>query len=178
MTLLCVQVHEKSLLLSLIPASLLLSNDPIIIIWYQILGCFSMFSLFIKDNLRIPYILIILLYLILIILQKLFKPIFHWNNQSNNQSNKQKFNNIPYYWKLSFVSLSIAGMFSLHQTELFIAQPQRYPDLYSALFAIYSTFNLIIMYFITIYWLYTSNEEMNENNEIEKNNNTKRKKNE
>eukprot|EP01031_Cornospumella_fuschlensis_P039071 gene39071-47533_t len=50
------QVHEKSLLLSLVPASLLCEGDADLGAWLQILGAFAMFPLLKRDGLSVPYV--------------------------------------------------------------------------------------------------------------------------
>ena len=42
-------------MLPLVPASLLVVDDPDLVLWLQLLGTFSMFPLLVKDKLRIPY---------------------------------------------------------------------------------------------------------------------------
>jgi alpha-1,3-glucosyltransferase len=49
------QVHEKSLLLSLVPAAFLLPCSPVDMMWFQISGTMTLFPLLIKDGQRIPY---------------------------------------------------------------------------------------------------------------------------
>lgn len=49
------QVHEKSLLLSLVPAAFLLPYSPVDMLWFQISGTMSLFPLLVKDGQRIPY---------------------------------------------------------------------------------------------------------------------------
>ena len=49
------QVHEKSLLLPLLPALLLLDVEPLLVGWFQLLGAFTMFPLLVRDGLRVPY---------------------------------------------------------------------------------------------------------------------------
>jgi hypothetical protein len=49
-------VHEKSVLLMLAPASFLLLQGERFFSWVQVLGCFTMFPLLVKDKLRIPYL--------------------------------------------------------------------------------------------------------------------------
>jgi hypothetical protein len=51
-----VQVHEKSVLLMLAPASFLLLQDARFFAWVQVLGSFTMFPLLVKDKLRVPYL--------------------------------------------------------------------------------------------------------------------------
>jgi alpha-1,3-glucosyltransferase len=59
------QVHEKSLLLPLVPAMLLLYREPVLICWFQVLGCFTMFPLLIRDGHRSTYWLLIMGFLCL-----------------------------------------------------------------------------------------------------------------
>jgi alpha-1,3-glucosyltransferase len=56
------QVHEKSLLLSLVPAAFLLPCCPLDMVWFQISGTMSLFPLLVKDGLRIPYWCTLVLY--------------------------------------------------------------------------------------------------------------------
>lgn len=58
----CLQVHEKSVLLMLAPAAFLLQLDQPFFGWVQVLGCFTMFPLLVKDKLRLPYVVCIVGY--------------------------------------------------------------------------------------------------------------------
>jgi alpha-1,3-glucosyltransferase len=62
------QVHEKSLLLSLVPAAFLFPLSPEDMLWFQISGTMTLFPLLIKDGHRIPYWCTLLLYLSLVML--------------------------------------------------------------------------------------------------------------
>ena len=44
------------------------------------------------------------------------------------------------------------GMFVLHCLEALITPPPRYPDLYPALFALYGTCNLLVVYILGVTW--------------------------
>jgi alpha-1,3-glucosyltransferase len=57
------QVHEKSLLLVLVPASLLFVSDPLVMSWFQLLGVFSMYPLLLKDGLKVPYALCVVIFI-------------------------------------------------------------------------------------------------------------------
>ncbi len=50
------QVHEKSVLLSLFPACFLVLADPLFVVWFQLLGTFTMFPLLRRDLLAMPYV--------------------------------------------------------------------------------------------------------------------------
>jgi alpha-1,3-glucosyltransferase len=62
------QVHEKSLLLSLVPAAFLLPHSPLDMVWFQISGTMSLFPLLVKDGLRIPYWCTLVIYVSLVLL--------------------------------------------------------------------------------------------------------------
>lgn len=61
------QVHEKSLLLSTVPAALYFGRDPQIVSWFQLLGAFTLFPLIAKDEQAVPYLLSQIIFLILML---------------------------------------------------------------------------------------------------------------
>lgn len=133
------QVHEKSLLLSLVPAAFLAHRYPSFISWYQTLGTFTMFPLLIKDGLRLPYLAIGGLYLSLVNLGTAMK---------SNLSTESRL--IDGLWILSAVGMTI-----LHIAESFIAPPARLPDLYAALFSLFGTANLLFVWTWSVYQLHS-----------------------
>lgn len=58
------QVHEKSLLLTLVPALLLFPLAPMMLTWFQVVGTFTMFPLLLKDGLMVPYFICIFLFIV------------------------------------------------------------------------------------------------------------------
>jgi alpha-1,3-glucosyltransferase len=113
------QVHEKSLLLVLVPASLLLNDDIVLISWIQVIGTFSMFPLLIRDGQRIPYVITIILFIVMIIL---YRSISQASSSSSSLSVPfSKWNSI----KRIVVILSSIGMITLHTMEIFIVPPKR-----------------------------------------------------
>jgi hypothetical protein len=138
-------VHEKSLLLALVPASFLLNLDPIVFSWFQIIGTFSMFPLLVKDGLRAPYwsvlglFAMMMLGYVLLVVPNLSVLLPRTTFQ---------------YLKVAYVILSYIGMIVLHLLEAFIHPPARYPDLYPALFALYSLVNLLFMYAMGLHYLF------------------------
>jgi alpha-1,3-glucosyltransferase len=56
------QVHEKSLLLALVPAAFLIPYSIFEIGWFQFVGCMTMYPLLVKDGQRIPYFIMMLMY--------------------------------------------------------------------------------------------------------------------
>jgi len=57
-----VQVHEKSILLPLMPLSLLATAEPLLLAWLPVVATFSMYPLLKKDSLWLCYIALLLLW--------------------------------------------------------------------------------------------------------------------
>lgn len=166
------QVHEKSLLLSLVPAAFLIPYAPMEMLWFQISGTMSLFPLLIKDGQRIPYWWTLIVYTSLACLAFNRNYGFFLYSQQNFQSSispypswiqtSLKVTRSLYY----FISITgrvrqffskthapLIGFLLLHVGEVFIPPPPRYPDLYPALFAIFGCCNLLWHYFYFIGWL-------------------------
>lgn len=58
------QVHEKSILLPLLPITLLAATEPAAALWAPIVGCFSMYPLLVRDGAAAAYCGTIALYLV------------------------------------------------------------------------------------------------------------------
>ena len=110
------QVHEKSLLLVLVPSSLLLNDDIVLVTWIQILGTFSMFPLFIRDGHRITYIIMIIIFTVISLL---YKPVAQ--KSLSLSSSLQSWKSI----KWIMIVLSSIGMITLHIMEAFVTPPKR-----------------------------------------------------
>lgn len=118
------QVHEKSILLVLIPASFLFYDDVEIISWMQILGTFSMFPLLIRDGQRIPYIVVTVVFIIVSYMIQSTKT----SSLSFSLSVFRKFSISLSLWssiKSIIIIMSVIGMISLHLMEMFIIPPKR-----------------------------------------------------
>lgn len=50
------QVHEKNILMPLLPLTLLYDQFPVLVTWYTSVACFSMFPLLVRDGLGLPYV--------------------------------------------------------------------------------------------------------------------------
>lgn len=58
----CAQVHEKSILLPLMPVMLLAPEQPVLSRWLPPVACFSMYPLLKKDGLTLAYIAMMMLW--------------------------------------------------------------------------------------------------------------------
>ena len=142
-------MHEKSLLLALLPASLLVDQDFLAVSWFQALGAWTMFPLLAKDELRLPYSVCVALYLV-------------WNaafskayGEVHSVTATAPFPGFSFL-KRAFVGLSALSMITLHICELVVEPPRRYPDVYPSLFAIFGAANLCVAYVYFTAWLIVS----------------------
>ncbi|THH10478.1 hypothetical protein EW145_g1304 [Phellinidium pouzarii] len=129
------QVHEKTILLPLLPLNLLLSgasNDSFAFEWGVLVNnvaVFSMWPLLKKDGLTIPY----------------FALTFFWNyvlgyNPFKKPTQRRLFR---------YLSLLVyAAILFIHFVEMFFAPPRRYPDLFPVLNVLVST----PVFFFTWLW--------------------------
>jgi alpha-1,3-glucosyltransferase len=173
------QVHEKSLLLALVPSSFLIPYEPILITWFQILGMFTMYPLLQKDQLSVVYVILIVINLVIVEsfcahrlhLLSPSAPSVVSDDANNGTGNagttptaieepmvyrkEKNIGPVPSSLKSLLVSISFLGILALHLCELYVPAPVRYPHLYPALFSIYGACNLGVMYLLVSMWQYT-----------------------
>lgn len=116
------QVHEKTVLLPLIPSTFLLLNDDssinAIVFWINNVAAFSLFPLLEKDGLVLQYV-------VMVILTNWFVSGFSFNRDQNH------------LWPsaLSFlikfvVTASYIAMIAVHVVGALVSPPSRYPDIW------------------------------------------------
>lgn len=117
------QVHEKTILVPLLPLTLILSGAPLdssVFSWGVLMNntaVFSMWPLVKRDGLGLPYMVTLAL----------------WNRMVG-------YNPLRLPFKHASFSIGVySAMFLLHLSEFFISPPTRYPDLYAVLNVLIST---------------------------------------
>lgn len=149
------QVHEKSLLLASVPAAMLVTIEPLFVVWFQSLSLFTMYPLLQKDDLSAPYFagfgLCVIAALLLAVLP-------HKDATLDSGSRRLLPEGSPkaQQWALHiFLLVSFCGMIVLHALEYALPTlwAPRYPDLYPALFSIYGAANLLAAYLLFAFWL-------------------------
>ncbi|CAB4006200.1 Dolichyl pyrophosphate Man9 c2 alpha-1,3-glucosyltransferase [Paramuricea clavata] len=120
-------VHEKSILLVTLPASLLLPLQPLETIWFLFITLFSMIPLLEKDGLLLAYIPCMLLFLLLAF-------SFHLDLKRT-----------PTTIKFLFFS-SIACCILLHVVSHLIVPPRKYPDIFPLLISMYSCGHFLLFF--------------------------------
>lgn len=117
-----VQVHEKSILLPLLPISMLAASEPDLAIWAPVVGAFQMYPLLVRDGAAMAYLATIALYLI-VTTGLVPKGVLAYTVDSSK-------------WRLA-AGAGLAGAVLLHVLELTVAAPANLPWLYDRLFVTY-----------------------------------------
>ncbi|XP_029404146.2 probable dolichyl pyrophosphate Man9GlcNAc2 alpha-1,3-glucosyltransferase [Bactrocera dorsalis] len=130
------QVHEKSILLVAAPALCLLNSYPLETLWFLEVTVFSMFPLFVKDGLEMPFFVLLFIYHICV------KDIVL------KEYNYRQFKNRV---MTALFSTSVYSMFIIACVSLFAPAPARYPHIWSLLISVYS-FVHFFLYFCFCIW--------------------------
>ncbi|XP_029003391.1 dolichyl pyrophosphate Man9GlcNAc2 alpha-1,3-glucosyltransferase [Betta splendens] len=130
------QVHEKSILLAALPVCLLLSDLPLMGIWFLQASTFSMLPLFLKDGLLVPYFVTSLAFLYFSIY--LLSALEHSSEEELRlRPYRRVFFCLPKVdlacvvrWKFY---VSIASMAGLSIASVLLVPPPHLPDLFPVL---------------------------------------------
>ncbi|XP_069794412.1 dolichyl pyrophosphate Man9GlcNAc2 alpha-1,3-glucosyltransferase isoform X3 [Narcine bancroftii] len=142
------QVHEKSILLAAVPVLLFLHELPFMATWFLLVSTFSMFPLFLKDGLLLPYIVTSLAFLFVTTkLLSAFEKVSMEDLQLQPFSQSLK-RYTPQVAKFAFL-LSVIGMATLSLTSITLVSPAQLPDLFPVLVSLFSCIHFLIflMYF-------------------------------
>ena len=130
------QVHEKSLLLPLLPLTLLAGKQPGVVTWLNLVGTLSMFPLLKKDGLAQAYVAT----------GALFWAVMQVARGSGASNAANKGNMRPRPAVRVLVSVSAALACALHVTAAALAPPAQYPFLFDAAFVTYSFVHLVALF--------------------------------
>lgn len=136
-------VHEKSILLPLLPASLLALEEPRMYGWFVYFALFSMYPLICRDQLLLQYIAVLSLFFLIY-----YSPGGSYGKRSNISCKAKLVLSLPFLCSLL-----------LHITYLQIEPPKRYPFLFDALimFVCFSQFVILAVYTNYKQWMLDSN---------------------
>lgn len=131
-------MHEKSILLPLLPASLLAIEEPFYLKWMMLYALFSMFPLLYRDKLILPYIA----------LSALFLLLFHARNRRQDARETKLL-------KAYVTAFFLLCAFILHIVYLTMQAPHRYPFLFEALIMLlsFSQFVILVIYSNAKQWM-------------------------
>ncbi|KAI3761035.1 hypothetical protein L1987_51440 [Smallanthus sonchifolius] len=128
------QVHEKSILLPLLPASILAVEEPFVFQWFTQFALLSMFPLLCRDKLLLPYIA----------LYGIFIFVYYAPNGKPDTPKTRFWSRVTLFFVVFLLFLS----FVLHIVYLTINPPKKYPFLFEAIIMLlcFSQFVLIAVY--------------------------------
>lgn len=132
------QVHEKSILLPLLPASLLATEEPFLFTWMTLYALFSMFPLLHRDKLVLPYLSLSALFILL-------------NHLSSGRRDTKDTSSFRSFVTRVFLLCSVI----LHVVYLSMHAPARYPFLFEALIMLlcFSQFVFVTLYTNAKQWM-------------------------
>ncbi|KAK1363600.1 Alpha-1,3-glucosyltransferase [Heracleum sosnowskyi] len=135
------QVHEKSILLPLLPASLLALEEPFIFQWLIQFALLSMFPLLCRDKLVLPYVALYGFFILL------------YNAPGRKQDTRGRSSSSIV--KSLLVSVILMISFLLHVIYLTISPPTKYPFLFEAIIMLlcFSQFIAIAVYTNKKQWM-------------------------
>lgn len=126
------QVHEKSLLMVLVPASLLLNENPVFVRWLTLFGTWTLWPLLSVDRLQTAYVCMIGISV---------GAGLMWNEKIELQA-------------LLACFLPVL----LHFAELFISPPSSLPDLFPVLWSVVGCVGLGLSYIYTVVRLFAASK--------------------
>ena len=121
------QVHEKSILLALAPASLLAWDDTLFCDWFAIVAAWTMWPLLVVDRLQVAYVCAITIFLV---------GVMHLRETDASCQDKETSPSaVGWCWKI-LIKLSVVAMLGLHGLEMAITVPSHLPDLFPVLWSV------------------------------------------
>jgi alpha-1,3-glucosyltransferase len=147
------QVHEKSLLLVLAPASLLLLDDGPFVIWFSILAAWTMWPLLVMDRLQTAYVCTILIFVALTKLRSVLCVV------AATKPSQSFFANWLFRW---IPAASYAVMLALHVAEATFTVPVHLPDLFPVLWSVVGCGFCCTAWLVTCWHLFGSNQQEQE----------------
>ncbi|CAB9496327.1 Man9GlcNAc2 alpha-1,3-glucosyltransferase [Seminavis robusta] len=123
------QVHEKSILLALAPASLLVWEDVVFCDWMAVVATWTMWPLLVVDRLQLPYVCTLIIFATAIT-QLRTTPLLQTITMKPTDGDW-----VAWCWKI-LCQLSLAAMLVLHALEMVVPVPSHLPDLFPVLWSI------------------------------------------
>jgi len=112
-------VHEKSILLPLLPATMLALEEPFIFKWFMQFAMFSMFPLICRDGLVVPYFALFALFILVL--------------NAPGQQRVREDNYFHNYLGATTIRLILLFSLILHIVYLTMQPPKKYPFIFEAI---------------------------------------------
>ncbi|KVI00110.1 Glycosyl transferase, ALG6/ALG8 [Cynara cardunculus var. scolymus] len=139
-------IHEKSILLPLLPATILAVEEPFLFQWLTQFALLSMFPLLTRDKLVLPYIA----------LYGIFISVYYAPNGKPDAPNTRSSSRLTSFLIAFVLLLSLA----LHIIYLTINPPKKYPFLFEAIIMLlcFSQFVLVAVYSNRKQWILSNQQ--------------------
>mmetsp|Transcript_3274 Transcript_3274/g.4511 ORF Transcript_3274/g.4511 Transcript_3274/m.4511 type:complete len:511 (-) Transcript_3274:2683-4215(-) len=131
------QVHEKSILLVLLPATLLIGHRPELVLWMLPVAQLSMYPLLVRDGVAAPYFTLGLVFFI-----ACWSFIGTERMEFGRSLDKAKF----------FLICSMCGVVAIHVLQSCVPPPQQYPDLFPLIVSVYCFLHFLGFFISCNYW--------------------------
>jgi len=152
------QVHEKHILLPLLPAALLAPRQPTLFAWFATTAAFSLYPLLERDGQALPYAVCQLGFLALTLALEPAAPPTSPADPEGKAATAAATADMPppplrLPWPVrAAMGLSLAGMVLLHLLKALVTPPTRYPDIHTVAFAAYSCVHFVAAYVAALGW--------------------------
>jgi len=125
------QVHEKSILIALAPAALLLDSDESFVQYFSIACAWSLWPLLQVDQLDLAYTCMMIIFGCLLWL-------YHGNKKPTDGMTVDRKQQISFFSSYFYPIpiLAYAGMMGLHVMQIIVSAPSNLPDLYPVLWSV------------------------------------------
>ena len=170
------QVHEKHILLPLLPAALLAPRQPTLFAWFATTAAFSLYPLLERDGQALPYAVCQLGFLALTLALEpaapptspadpegkaataaataaMSPPPLEGRNPTKPATAAMPPPPLRLPWPVrAAMGLSLTGMVLLHVLKALVTPPTRYPDIHTVAFAAYSCVHFVAAYVAALGW--------------------------
>ncbi|KAL4160047.1 hypothetical protein PRNP1_000618 [Phytophthora ramorum] len=163
------QVHEKTILLPLLPISFLFAYNALLSGWFSVLSTFSMYFLLEKDGLVLPYIVLQLAYTSVAVIPFITsRTAKHLHIQQSEIAPGCQQDGSAHPLVRGYIMLSLLGILAIHAAQVWITPPARYPHIHDYVFAAYSCghFSLVLVYLT--YWQWTADSQETQSKKVKK----------
>lgn len=128
------QVHEKSILMTLSPLSVLVAETPLLCFWFSVASAWTLWPLVEMDRIQTAYFACVVIYcLICLLYDRPFATLKKYSRGGTALVRDGISNSV---WPFIIVVLSFIGMIGLHIVESTFDAPEKLPDLFPVLWSI------------------------------------------
>lgn len=164
------QVHEKSVLLPLLPMTLLLADDGGLskeirawVGWANMLGSWTLFPLLKREGLRIPYFVMTLLWAYLLGLPPTSMQTYYTRSGASDSSSNEKEKGFEPHILSKLIHLAFyAAMITWHILEAFVPAPSGKPDLWVVANALVGASGFGVVYLWCLYRLIVQSRKVDQ----------------